>query len=424
MLFPSVYHLFRLIRNQWLSPSEIEEIQRSKLRAIIRHSYENVDYYRQLFDSVGVKPEDIRDKNDLLRIPVTTKAQLQKQPIGKITAKGINLSKCVHAKTSGSTGIPLDIIMSREDARFRAAVSMRGLLAIGYRLKDKKANISIPVKGPCDHWYQYLGIGRQKHISVFDTADEQLRQLKSMKPDIIQGLPSGIGVIAEKIKKEKTKGICPRMVISGAEILTQRARETIDSTFGVRVIDTYNSWEFGSIAWECGRHAGYHINTDSLVVEFINNGKPVLPGERGEIVITGLGAYAMPFIRYNIADIGIPGDKQCTCGRGLPLLKKIEGRTDDLIRLSGERVVSPFTITCALRFISGIAQFRLIQESENECLLQVAEGKDFCRETIVKVREELKKVLGAKVHLKIQILDEIPRDPSGKLRSVISKVKF
>jgi phenylacetate-CoA ligase len=131
----------------------------------------------------------------------------------------------------------------------------------------------------------------------------------------------------------------------------------------------------------------------------------------------------MPFIRYYIGDIGILSDKQCPCGRGLPLLERIEGRTDDLIKLSNGRVVSPFAITTILRFISGIAQFRLIQQRRNECLVQLVKSKDFCQKTIEKVREELKKILGGSIHLKVQIIDEIPRDPSGKLRAIISKVK-
>ena len=259
MLFRSTYYLIKLIRNQWMSPPEIEEIQRRKLEAIVRHAYENVDYYRQLFDSVGVKPEEIKDKNDLSRIPITNKSQLQKLPIEKITAKGIRLDECMQVKTSGSTGIPLDIIIGKEDLRFRGAVFMRALLANGYRLKDKEVNI---VNFPGDYrnrWYQSLGIRRQKYILVFDEIDEQIQQLRRTKPDIIQAFPSSLWTVAEAIKHMEVKAICPRIIISGGEVLTQQTREIIDSTFGVRMVDSYNSYEFGNIAWECSRHAGYHI---------------------------------------------------------------------------------------------------------------------------------------------------------------------
>lgn len=422
MIFQSIYHLIRLIRNQWLDPSEIEKIQRRKLKAIVRYAYENVDYYRQLFDSVGVKPEEIEDKNDLLRIPITTKSQLQKLPIEKIIAKGIKLDKCTQVKTSGSTGIPLDIIIGKEDSRIRWAVFMRAFLANGCRLTDKEVNIAALPRDYRNHWYQYLGIRRQKYISLSNEIDEQIRQIRKINPDFIHGLPSGLRAIAEAIKQKKVKGICPKVIASGGEILTQQTREIIDSTFGVKMVDSYNSWEFGNIAWECSRHTGYHINADNLVVEFINNGKVALPGEKGKIIITNLNSYTMPFIRYNIGDVGIPSDKQCPCGRGLPLLKRIEGRTDDLIKLSNGRVISPFTITAVLRFISGIAQFRLIQEREDECLMQLVKGEGFCQGTIEKVKEKLKRILGGNVHLKVQILAEIPRDPSGKIRAIMSRL--
>jgi phenylacetate-CoA ligase len=418
-----MYHLFRLIRNQWLSPSEIEEIQRRKLNAIVRHAYQNVDYYRQLFDSVRVKPKDIRDKNDLFRIPITTKSQLQKLPIGKITAKGIKLDQCLQVKTSGSTGRPLDIIIGTKDSKIRGAVLMRALLANGYRLKDQGVDIGSLPRYYRNHWYQYLGIGRQKYILVFDEIDEQIRQMRKARPDIISADPIALRVLAQTIGQKEIKDIRPRMIISGGEILTPQAREFINSTFGIKMVDFYSSWEFGNIAWECNQHAGYHINVDSLVVEVINNGEHALPGERGELIITNLNSYAMPFIRYNIADIGVLSDRQCPCGRRLPLLGRIEGRKNDLIKLSNRRVVSPFTITAALRFISGVAQFRLTQEREDEFLVELERGKNFCQETIENVREELKKILGVDVQLRVESLDKIPRDTSGKLRSIISKVK-
>jgi len=131
MYFHSLYYLNRAMRSQWLSPSEIGGIQRKKLKALVKHAYERVDYYRQRFDEAGVKPEEINELHDLERIPITTKKQLQAMPIEKITARGIRLDKCLKVKTSGSTGIPLDILIGPKDLRFRGAVMMRAFFANG-----------------------------------------------------------------------------------------------------------------------------------------------------------------------------------------------------------------------------------------------------------------------------------------------------
>jgi phenylacetate-CoA ligase len=418
----SIYHRMRFFRNQWLSPPEIEAIQRRKLKTIVKHAYENVDYYRQLFDSAGIKPEEIKEREDLLRIPTTTKKQLQSQPIEKITAKDLNLRECTKLNTSGSTGIPLDIILSKEDLRFRGAVLSRAFLAHGGRLRDKVVQITHSPSSHQKHWYENLGIRRWYGISPFSEIDDQIDQLKRMNSDILIGFPSGLLAIAKAVKEKGVEGISPRITLSGAEILTSPTREFLNATFRTTTIDSYNSVEFGSIAWECKYQAGYHINTDVLIVEVIRDGRRALPGDRGEIVITALNAYAMPLIRYHLGDTGVLTDRRCRCGRGLPLLERIEGRANDDIKLPDGKRISPAVITTALEVIPGISQFRLVQEDKDEFRVYLAKGGNYCPTILDQVERELKKILGDPIGLHIQVVDEIPLDPSGKLRAVVSKV--
>ena len=418
----SIYHLIRLMRNQWLSPAEIEEIQRRKLKSLLRHAYENVDYYRQLFDSAGVKPGEVKDREDLLRIPVTTKKRLQSLPIEKITVKGLKLEECTKLKTSGSTGIPLDIIVREEDLRFRGAVFRRILLAHGCRLRDKTVqNTHYPLRFP-RHWYQCLGIRRGYRISPFSEIDDQIDQLRRRNPDIISSVPATLMAIAKAVKERGANGISPRIILSGGEILTPQAREFINTTFRTTTIDLYSSFEFGNISWECKQQAGHHINADGLIVEVIRDGREALPGERGEIVITALSAYTMPFIRYKIGDIGVLSGRRCPCGRGLPLLERIEGRTIDAIKLPDGRRVTTHAIETTLTSIPGISQFRVVQEEKNEFWVYLVKGENFCLTTPEHVERELRNILGDPIALHIQVVDELSLDPSGKLRAVISKV--
>lgn len=160
------------------------------------------------------------------------------------------------------------------------------------------------------------------------------------------------------------------------------------------------------------------------MVEIVNHGKSARPGEKGEVVITSLDSYAMPFIRYGIKDIGVCGEEPCSCGRGLPLLKRIEGRADDLVVLSNGTIVSPFALTYALRFIPGVLQFKVVQKKIDDFVLQLKIEPNFTRGTVIKeARDEMTRILGQQRNIEIQILDEIPRDPSGKTRSVISNIK-
>ena len=184
------------------------------------------------------------------------------------------------------------------------------------------------------------------------------------------------------------------------------------------------AYECGNIAWECGRHEGYHINIDSLVVEIVNNGKPAKPGEEGEVVITNLDSYAMPLIRYRIKDIAVGGESLCSCGRRLPLLRRIEGRSDDRVVLSNSTIVSPYELKYHLESVPGILQFRVIQEKTNQFVLQLKIEQNFTKGTVTrKATKEMTRILGHQSHIEIQIVDEILRDPSGKIRSVISNVE-
>jgi len=326
-------------------------------------------------------------------------------------------------RTSGSTGIPLDILIGPKDLRFRGAVIMRAFFANAYRLTDRVVSLAdFPKKGS-PHWYQSLGIRRHKNIPAFLGIEEQIKELQGENPDLLIINPSRFEVIEEKLRETDPHAIRPRIVMTGGNVLARESRRRMEAIFGVPVIDLYSSWEFGNIAWECSHRAGYHMNTDSLVIELIHEGRRVSPGERGELIITGLDAYAMPFIRYQIGDIGLLSDHRCPCGRGLPLLERIEGRNNDLIRLADGRIISPFTISKILRFITGIAQFKMVQERKDAFQILIVRGKGFSPETVETVRREMKKPLGDEVLLDIQLVDHIPPDPSGKIRAVISRVR-
>ncbi|TET77407.1 MAG: phenylacetate--CoA ligase family protein [Candidatus Cloacimonadota bacterium] len=420
MILYSFYNLYKLRNNQWLKLSELEEIQRRKLKRIIKHAYENVPYYRKLFDSVGVKPEDIRTVEDLAKIPITTRKQIERLRRDEIIAKGINLAKCEKRTTTGSSAMPLDVFFTKKDLSFLDMTWARVFLENGLRLRDKRASIKYHL--PSKRWVQYLGIWRREFISTSDNSDDQIQSLKRINPDVLTGMPFNLCFLATAMKTKGIKGINPRLVFSMGALLDRESRKLLESVFRAKVFDYYGTEELGCIAWECGEHTGYHINMDTVVVEFVKDGKPVKSGERGKLICTGLHSYAMPFIKYEVGDVAIFINKQCPCGRGLALMKSIEGRTEDFIVNSKGKSHSPSVIIINVRVIRGVAQFKIIQESRGELAVQIVKGRDFSSETVHQVEQKLRGILGNEMHIKIEIVDEIPKDPSGKIRSVISKV--
>lgn len=241
---------------------------------------------------------------------------------------------------------------------------------------------------------------------------------------MIRSYPSILWLLAETVQDRKIKGIHPRLIFSTSELLSEQVREIINSSFNVELFDFYGSVEFGNFAWECQEHAGYHIDSESVVVEFLKNGEMVSPGVKGQIVVTGLFNYVMPLIRYYLGDIGTPSDEKCSCGRGLPLMKVVDGRADDFLVLPSGRIISPRSIH-VLHYIDGIARYRIIQEKMDEFIVQIVKGRNLSQKTVSQVKEEiLRGCLGEDVKIRVELVDEIPRDKSGKIRAVMSKIKL
>ena len=421
MVFRSLFDLYRLRRNQWLKLSELEKIQLRKLRRIIKHAYENVPYYRKLFDLAGIRPEDIKTARDLTKIPITTRLQLQQLPPEEIVAKGVDLNNCKKITTAGSSGIPLVVFLSDKDSNFYDMVWARASLANGKRLWDSTAYLKFHF--PPKFCFERLGIWKKEIISVLDNPEKQIETLRRVRPDVIRGNAFGLVNLAKIIKQKGVGGVNPRLVFSMGSVLDHQSRELIESAFGAEVFDFYGTTEVGCIAWECSEKRGFHINIDTVVVELIKKARVAGPGEMGKIICTGLHSFTMPFIRYDTGDVGIANHEKCPCGRELPLLESIKGRADDFFISANGTLYSPSVIVNRIKLISGINQFRIIQRSLKDITAQVVPGKDFSQHTSKKIKETIGNIMGKDPSIEVEVLGVIPLDPSGKIRSLISKVK-
>lgn len=412
-------------KNLWLKTSELKEIQEEKLKTLLTHAYQNVPFYRRLFDSAGVKPEDIKDSDDLYKIPTITKSQIKNNK-KEMVARHIDLSSCLEYRTSGSTGNTLTGFVSREDALYIRGSYERVRNENGFRmLRDTLLIIGNPyLPANRKEWYQYFGIRRMERLNLLEPLDIQIQTIKKVKPDVVWGYPSAIKLLAKAIKENKIRGISPRLIFTDAEVLDSETRNFINSVFNVELIDVYGSWETCCLAWECAKHSGYHVNMDTALLEFLGKGgDKVNAGERGRVVVTNLHSFAMPIIRYEILDFAIPTYEECSCGRGGYLIREIEGRYDDFIKLSSNRLISPPILWSTMKSIPGASEFQIVQEKEEEIVVYVVKMEEF-RDTMIveEMDRKFREVLGNNVCISTKFVECIAREKSGKLRSVISKL--
>jgi phenylacetate-CoA ligase len=442
MMFHRVlWYCRELSRNQWLGPVELKQLQEKRLRDITNHAYNNVPLYKEKFDAQGVKPESIRSLEDIQDLPFTTKQEVRDSISGRGMAKGFDLEDCIRASSSGTSGGPMAVYY---DKRFMdycmAAWRFRKRLAIGVQPWQKVmvieyGGLTAPKKdqsgekAKATHKSQgreslgpivRLLRGREKTVTVATDANEVLTQILTFGPKLIRGTLSYLRLLAEAMAERGVEGLGDTVVRTEGEVTDEETRKYLESSFKCRVFDEYSSWDFGNGAWQCTKREGYHIDADLLILEVVRGNECVSPGERGEIVVTNLMNYAMPLIRYRVGDIGVLDDKTCSCGRGLPLLKSIEGREADCFTLPGGQLVTPRTIMTTIQGTHGVSRYQAVQESMNQVrieLMRRGNDRDVSKDEL---EARCHGILGKDMEIDVSITDR--ENLKAKFRPVISKL--
>lgn len=420
--FRILYNLRILKRNTWLPYSELEKMQSKRLRHILKHAYENIAFYHQRFNTAKVKPSDIKSVENLRKIPVLTKSEVQRN-FNSLISTGIEIERCRKHETSGTTGLPLTIIAEKRASPIIVANKLRHYVENGGKLFRDRYVLLLPVRHSykptlLGSFLKHLGILRRVLMCTQDPIDDVIDMLVNLEPDVIDGCPSFLLLLARELEK-RGNVIQPRLVFASGELLDARSRKLINSAFEVEIFDVYGCTEAGNIAWECSEHAGYHMNMDLVVTEFVKDGEHTTEGETGEIILTPLWNYAMPLIRYKVGDIGTSSNESCPCGRGLPLMKVLEGRFEDFIVLPSGRIISPLDASCYVEDIEGIAEYRIIQEAKDNFIIQLVLKEGYSEDVFLRLRDRFTSGFGEDVTINIDVVDAIPRD--SKLRRVVSK---
>lgn len=287
---------------------------------------------------------------------------------------------------------------------------------------DKIITIRAPSDNEKKSWRSKFGVLTSKNISIYKPIENIVKELIENNPNCIITYPSMLSILASEIKEKKIDSIRPKQIIAMSETLTNPMKDKLSEIFDSEIVRHYGSEEFGSLAFECKAHLGYHMISDHVVIEFLKDGQDVNPGESGEVVVTGLSNYVMPLIRYKLGDIAVPSKEKCSCDRGLPLISKIEGRQDDFLTLPSGKKVSPRMIN-VIENIPGIKAYKTIQENEEKIVVKLVKDKEFNDRTIDDVKNQIKVgCLGEDIEVKVDLVEEIPKERTGKIRTIISRV--
>ncbi|MHC4696009.1 MAG: phenylacetate--CoA ligase family protein [Planctomycetota bacterium] len=333
--------------------------------------------------------------------------------------------------TGGSTGEPLTFYYDRRRQAYDQAARMRTHRWFGVDVGDRELYLwGSPIEANHTDALKRLrdALCNERLLSAFNMSagrmDDYLDALERFRPVCLFGYPSTLSLLAEHARLRGRQVSLPRLraVFVTGEVCYPHHRETIASYFGVPVADGYGTRDAGFIAHECPA-GNVHLTAENVVVEIIADGKPVSAGETGEIVVTHLDAYAMPFLRYRTGDVGRLNAGRCACGRGLLLLDVVQGRTTDFIYLPNGDIKHALSIIYPLRAMNGVRQFHVTQHEDYTVTVDVVCDDKAARVTREAVVTGVRPVLGDQVDVRVEMVDRIPAAESGKYRYVVSHAR-
>lgn len=426
---PRLRYWRELEQTQFLPEAELQDRQRQRLKEMLRYVWENNAFYRSRFERAGFTPDLIQTQEAIGRIPILTKEEIRRNT-PQIISRDFEKDELLHFKTGGSTGKSLDIYLTEDCSELRNACARRHDRWTGWEAGEPIAavwgNPELPItikdkmKQYLTYPYIYLDTMSVTKESVKNFADEWDR----VKPTLLFGHAHSIFVLAQFVRDMKIQSFKPRGILSTSMMLIPHERKVIEEVFGIKVTDRYGCEEVSLIASECERHEGMHMNIEHLFIEFIkDDGTYAAMGEPGRIIVTDLMNRAMPLIRYQVEDVGVPSDRKCSCGRGLPMMEHVTGRVADfLIKKDGSRVAGVSLIENTLTKIPGIDQMQIVQESIDSIILIVVPGRDFLENSKIELVNYFKNLFGESVSIDVQIVQVIQPEPSGKYRFSICKI--
>jgi phenylacetate-CoA ligase len=414
--------------SQWWDTKHLEALQLLKLQRLLNHVETHVPYYRDLFTSIGFKAADTHSLADLAHLPLLDK---QKIRANTEALKSANSRDLARFNTGGSSGEPLIFYIGKERISHDVAAKWRATRWWDVDIGDREIVVwGSPIELGAQDGARAIRdrLFRTRLLSAFEMSEQKLDrflgQIRAMRPKMLFGYPSALSHIARHAEANgwhmDDLGIQVAFVTS--ERLYDEQRQQISNTFACPVANGYGGRDAGFIAHECPL-GGMHITAEDIIVEIVDHqGAPLPDGEAGEIIVTHLATRDFPFIRYRTGDVGVLDSEPCVCGRGLPVLKEIQGRSTDFLVAHDGTVIHGLALIYILRDMPQVRNFKIIQESLDLTRVWVVTETRLSPEGMAKIERGFKARLGHSANILIEEMTEIPLEKSGKFRYVGSNV--
>ena len=422
-----------LEKSQWWSKERLEEYQWRKLEDILKHAYENVPYYRKIFDERGIKPNDIKNFDDFKKLPFLTK-EIVRDNFKYLIAKNYPKSKLLYVTTGGSTGTPLGLYYEKGVSRAKELAFITVLWnRVGYKIGDKLAVLrgNVVRSAKKNIFWEYEPIKNRLILSSYHMTDKNLplyiEQIRKFKPKFLHVYPSVLTILAKFMKRNKIKPFSSiKAILASSENIYPWQIKLFKEVFQCKVFFFYGLTEMVALAGICEKSYDYHIFPEYSYVELIgkDGNRVTEEGAIGEIVGTTFDNYAMPLIRYRTGDLAVYTKQTCKCGRNYPLLKNMEGRLQELVVTKNNSLVTLTALIFAQHFkaFEKIKNMQLYQQEKGKIIVKIVKDREYTIKDEHEIKTKILKAVNGQLDIFFEYPNEIPKTKSGKHKFLIQKL--
>lgn len=430
--------LYQLDHSQWWTPDQLENEQYNQLARVLQHAYRTIPFYAERIASTDLEPAKLATRQHWSKLPLLTRRELQTAdpPILSNSVPDLH-GRVAQSITSGSTGQPVVVSKASIAQLYWIAFAVRDHLWHGRDFGGTLASIRYtkpdvhlpPAGGMRTYWNERIAdlfpTGPAFVLNIRSSVEEQLAWLRRLEPRYLLTYPSVAMELAQHLH-EHSLGIDGLVELrTFGEVLDDTVRNYCRDALRVPISDIYTSQEVGYIAIQCPEDGEprYHVQSENVFVEVLDqDNQPCRPGQTGKIVVSTLHNFATPLLRYEIGDYGEVGDA-CSCGRGLPVIRRILGRERNLMTFpNGERRWPGFAEGDRPQHLPPFYQFQLVQTALDQIEARVVLDKPWTTQEEEVVRNHLHRSLGYPFRLTFNYVEEIPRSPTGKFEEFRSEI--
>ncbi|MDW7646077.1 MAG: hypothetical protein SCI25_13665 [Desulfuromonadales bacterium] len=406
---------------QKLSFENIQKYQLKKLKRLVSCAYENTDYYRKIMDQSAIRPESIKSLEDILKLPILTKETISKN-YNQLISNNLKKKEIIKYSSGGTTGFITNFCMTKDELVPKIAsiqyFDKKAGHKFGYWMSlvwpatlDYKINKSI--KSKIRNYFST----RTSALYAFEMnekiMEEHIMLMRKYNIGFIRAFPTPLVCLSEYIKNKSIDMPNFRGIVTTGEILCEKDKTFIQEVFNCPVYNSYRTREVGLIAQECDKAEGLHVNVSNIYLESIDSRE----GQK-QLLVTDLTNFTMPFIRYQIGDLGEIQEQRCSCGRWSPRIKELGGRIADVTYSPDGKKISSITLIPNVIHASGIKnRVQIIQESYTEFRILI-EGEVKNNEILKIQTENMEKIYGKNIYVKHEIVNKIPFLESGKYQFI------